>query len=283
MSEIKKEQEPNKENEHSRISPTAYGVAYGRTLSDIPFSVEIFDEMMQIGAKTGIEYLDGIKKILPPESIPMFEARFKLTDKILDESGIDQVLEIASGFSQRGFIYAQNPSIRYAELDLPGVISEKKNIAARLVASGKIPEETNLHFNEGNALEIADLSHATEFFADKPIAILNEGLLRYLNFEERATYAKNIYQLLDKFGGVWITPDNCVEFGGEKTKEKMKDSDEKVKKITGVDVEKYHFKDEQEAQIFFENLGFTVKRRSFMEVFDEHENADFGIRSGNTG
>lgn len=264
----KLEQESKNERGHASISPTAVAVAYSRTFSDIPLSTEIFEEMQVINAQTGINFsIEQIKGIVPPETAPMFEARFKLTDKILEESQVKQVLEIASGFSQRGLIMSQDPLIKYSELDLPGIMAEKKTVAEHLVENGKISRAANLYFHEGNALDMDDILSATQEFEEKPIAVLNEGLLRYLNREQRSIVAKNVHRLLEKFGGAWITPDTCVKLGEQSEGRSMQGSDEKIQQLTGIDVQKYYFKNEDEAQEFFENLGFTVERRNFMDVY----------------
>lgn len=44
------------------------------------------------------------------------------------------------------------------------------------------------------------------FDEDREIAIINEGLLRYLTFEEKKIVATNVYNML-KYNGVWITCD----------------------------------------------------------------------------
>ena len=219
----------------------------------------------------GINFtIEQIKDIFPPETAPMFEARFKLVNKILKESEITQILELASGFSQRGFIISQDPLMKYSELDLPGIIEEKKSIAKNLIEKGKIKKTTNLHLNKGNTIIMEDLLSATqEFEENKPIAVLNEGLLRYLDYHERTKVAENIHQLLKESGGVWITPDSAVKMRRRNSSKLMYDSDEKIKQLTGIDVRKYYFKNELEAKKFFEGFGFSVERRNFMEVYSE--------------
>ena len=51
------------------------------------------------------------------------EARYKLTNNILDGFGIKQVLELAAGYSSRGLIYPQKGYF-YVEMDLEnGVVA----------------------------------------------------------------------------------------------------------------------------------------------------------------
>lgn len=255
----------------TKISPTAWGLAsHRKNYTDIPLSVEIFDAMAAINAKAGADFdVEKIKEIMPPGLLPIFEARYKLTDKILQENNMRQILEVAVGFSQRGFVMARDASINFSELDLPEVMAEKKAVAASLVNSRAIPEEPNLYFYEGDALNWQDLLRATENFdVKKSIAVTNEGLLRYLNLTERRNFSENILLLLKKFSdGIWVTPDTCTRYGGAVRKELSGDSDEKLKRLIGYDVRDNYFENENESQKFFEKIGFSVEKRGFMEVF----------------
>lgn len=64
------------------------------------------------------------------------------------------------------------------------------------------------HIVSGNALNYDDFIKCEKYFnPDKELAVINEGLLRYLTFEEKKLVATNIYNYLKKYGGVWITCD----------------------------------------------------------------------------
>ncbi|MGC0776804.1 MAG: class I SAM-dependent methyltransferase, partial [Candidatus Acidiferrum sp.] len=187
---------------YEKISPTAWGVAYRRTLSDIPFSLEIFDELQKIVQQTrSAAELRDLEQSNYPEITPVFEARFKLVNRLLKKNNAQQILEIAAGFSPRSIEIAKDPTVEYVEVDLPGVMNEKRSIIEKLAKQSKIPRASNLHLTVGNALDMQDLLTATKPFRKEPIAVVNEGFLRYLNVEERTAVAKNVYQLLERFGG----------------------------------------------------------------------------------
>lgn len=96
------------------ISPTAWLVAYQRTLSDIPLSVEIFDELQAIVKQTrAASEIESLEKLKSPELTPVWEARFKIVNHLLKVYHPDQVLEIAAGFSPRGLEMAKDASIEY--------------------------------------------------------------------------------------------------------------------------------------------------------------------------
>ena len=258
---------------YERISPTAWFVAYQRTLSDIPFSQEIFLELQETIELTRSDETEDLKKQMKFfEGTPVWEARFKIVNHLLKTRSINQIIEIAAGVSPRGLEMTKDSSVRYVEVDLPKVIQEKKGIIERLIAKSITPKRPNLHLEAGNALNPQDLLRATRFFEEKPIAVINEGFLQYLGPEEVTIFAKNIHQLLSRFGGIWITPDISTKTQDTKvllSDEKVLERVQRVIHITGVDVLKNRFENEDVAQAFFENLGFRVERHSSIEVIDE--------------
>jgi O-methyltransferase involved in polyketide biosynthesis len=254
---------------YDKISPTAWGVAYRRTLAEIPFSKEIFDELDKIMRRSySAEELQEFEVLKHPEAAPIIEARFRLVSRLVKASGSKQIFEIAAGFSSRGIEMAQDPSVEFVEADLPGVINDKRDIVETLAAQSKVPREPNLHLVDGNALNARELLTAVIPFRQEPITVVTEGLLRYLDFKEKAIVAANVHQLLERFGGVWITPDLSEGLFGQSA-EKIKERHKRMKEITGADLTENRFKDEQSAREFFENLGFVVERHSCLEVLDE--------------
>jgi len=57
-------------------------------------------------------------------------------------------------------------------------------------------------------------------------------LLRYLTKDEKAIVAKNIYKILEEFGGVWITSDISLKRIFSMENKLMKDHVEKIIKLT---------------------------------------------------
>ncbi len=242
------------------ISPTALAVANSRTFSDIPFAKEIFNTAIKIRGKSS----PSSELLRLNEVAPNHEARYKLLNKLLLKNQQKQILEIASGLSPRGISFAQQSSINYVEMDLQDIMLTKIKILRKVCR--ELP--ANLHLETGNALNLADLKSATRHFdAKQEMAIINEGLLRYLNFSEKTAVAKNIYSLLHTFGGVWITPDITLKKGLEK-EDKSISILKSTKKITGIDINQNAFENQDEAKEFFENLGFKVEIHSFLEVED---------------
>lgn len=266
-----KEKEPNQEVEraYEKISPTAYGVARARTFTDIPFSKEIFEEVdaeVEKDPNSSVEVY-GLAQLT--ELTPFFEARYLIINKLLEKEGAEQIIELASGLSPRGLEFTANPNISYAELDLPDLIAQKRDIVQNITNRKELGKRQNLYLEGGNALNLDDLnSAASHFDPQKKLSVINEGLLRYLSHDEKKQLASGIKSLLQKFGGTWITPDIGLQ-GRRRIRQtdSDKESDAKMAKATGVaDFEANYFADEATAKVFFEDLGFDVEVHNYQEV-----------------
>lgn len=246
---------------YADIIKTAFLMLYPRTLTDIPYSQKILNEVKKLSQDKGW----GKNVDADAKKAFTFEARYKLINKMLALSGITQVLELAAGFSQRGLIFSQKSNTVYVELDLPQMADMKKEV---LNGFTQIPH--NMHIIGGNALRMSDFDKAASFFdSSKPVAVINEGLLRYLNFEEKEQVALNIKKILKKFGGEWITCDITMKKFLEKQSESVPGYDATLLKMSGKDFNSQAFGDENHAKQFFEDLGFDIKMTSFAEIQNE--------------
>lgn len=265
---MNKEISDNKSSDFEKVIPTAWLVAYRRTFSDIPFSKEIFEKIETIRQREGQQEIPAdLKK---PELAPQFEARHKLIDKLIFQVGADQILELAAGFSSRGLLMSKGNNFNYVEVDLPSVILEKEQIIKEIAKEHNLEVPNNLHFEPANVLDFEKLEKATGHFnKTKPLTIINEGLLRYLTFKEKAVVANNIRKLLEEYGGVWITSDVSLRKIFSNQNKLMAGYVNKISELTGKDIENNRFEKEEDAKKFFEDLGFTIERYAFAEVFDE--------------
>lgn len=238
------------------ISPTAIVTAYPRMFTDIPYEKEIYEWL----SKNCNEEVK-LDKYLAPE----IEARYKLTNKLLENFNITQVLELAAGYSSRGLIYSKK-GYNYVEMDLENVSKNKVNL---LNSIANIPD--NLHIIGGNALNDIDDKKCEEYFnKDKEIAVINEGLLRYLTFEEKECVAKNVYNLLKKHGGVWITCDVTPKKFIEKQDQCLPNFNNNLNTVTSRNNLKDRFEDINHIKDFMKKLGFNnVEIHKFIEMKDK--------------
>lgn len=245
------------DKDYEKISPTAIVTSYPRIFTDIPYEKEIYN---WLGSHCNEEVT--LNKMLAPE----IEARYKLTNKLLDKYNIKQVLELAAGYSSRGLIYSKK-GYNYIELDLDNVSKNKKEILNSIEEN--IPE--NLKLVSGNALRKEDYENLKNYFKqNEPIAVINEGLLRYLTFDEKKIVAQNIYDLLSKYGGIWITCDVTPKKFMDSQDKALPDFNKKLATITSRNNLNDRFEDINHIKDFFGNIGFElVEIHKFNDVKDE--------------
>lgn len=265
MGMAKAEDSPARETRGSKVSPTAWGVAYLRTFTDIPLTKEIYDALE--AQRSADDTPDFAEELKWAPLAPQLEARYKLTDRLITAVGAKQILEVASGLTPRGLNFTrQDTSIHYVDTDLPDVIADKKQIFSDI----GIHLPGNLTLLPGDALNSEELQAATTNFSPgDPVVIVNEGLMRYLNFDQKTKYAQNVRAILERFGGAWITPDISLRSAMAREDEVTSNHIQNLQQMTGVDLSQNVFESQDQAENYFNGLGFKVERHSFLEVSDE--------------
>lgn len=242
------------DKDFEEISPTAIVTSYPRTFTDIPYEKEIY-KWLENHCNEEVT----LNKMLAPE----IEARYKLTNKLLDEYGIKQVLELAAGYSSRGLIYSKK-GYNYIEMDLENVSKNKINLLNSIEQD--IPN--NLKITSGNVLRKSDFDRCEDYFKkDEPITVINEGLLRYLTFDEKRQVAQNIYDLLLKFDGIWITCDVTPKKFMDSQDKALLNFNANLATITSRNDLNNRFEDINHVKEFFGEIGFeVVEIHKFNEV-----------------
>jgi O-Methyltransferase involved in polyketide biosynthesis len=254
--------------EFENISPTAKMVAYVRTFTDIAFAKEI---AIQSNAKQSFEEQAGKDAESMIRAAPIWEARYAMTDKIIKERGVTQVLEVAAGLSPRGLSMTRNPEVVYVATDLPKMLEAEREINQSILAQSN-QSRPNLHFQAANALDMASLSKAVSFFKKtKPIAVITEGLLPYFTMEEKHTLAKNIHKILGEYSGCWITTEvyskellkKMSQSAGAIVQNRIKQDQYNI--FSGNNI----FNTDEEIKSFFVEEGFKIERYLHSDIFDE--------------
>jgi len=243
---------PNQNSQFDKISYTALGVAYARSLSDIPYCSEIADIC-------GASALSEAERQVYAALAPYFEVRFKAINRLVARESISNVLELASGLSPRGLIMADDPNVYYIETDLPAILDTKKRLLAALhkVDPRHGPPE-HLTLLPLNVLDEHTFVSVAQQFPPGPLAIIHEGLLAYFSHNEKKILAEIVHQILSKAGGVWITTDVFTRDDIRKSAPSRGEQDA-VKGVladTGRDYVANAFSTQAEAKDFFERLGF---------------------------
>lgn len=241
------------DKEYESIIPTAILTAYPRTLTDIPYAKEMFDELKKKAISVDL-MLDKLA--------PEIEARYKLIDKLLKGTSITQILELASGYSTRGLDFTLNKNATYVELELKEVVDKKKRFINKIMQT-----PNDLHIIQGNALNYNDFTKCITFFKkEQEVAVIDEGLLRYLDFEEKRIVAENVYKLLSQYGGVWITCDVTPKNFIINQDKNMPNLNKNITDISVRNNANWRFEDEDHVKKFFTEIGFSVEFHYFHEI-----------------
>src|SRR5579883_2607874 len=247
------------------ISPTALLVAYTRQFSDIPFATEL---AQLVNIPTMLEQFS----IDRPEDIlllaALFEARYKAVDWAIAQSESKQTVELASGLLPRGMVMSQNPDMSFVESDLPSMIHLKQLLVAQLIG-----EPSNLYFHEINAASHPNqLPIGTDYFREtEPVTLVCEGLLHYLTMSEKRQLLMNIRQMLQHYGGVWITPDFATKQSQLLIEEHNAASQrlhQSIINITGRSLVDNSFNDRDEIKQFVSSQGFHIEECPLLNVVD---------------
>lgn len=245
------------DKDYEEISSTAIVTSYPRTFTDIPYEKKIYNWLSKHCNKVAVLYRN---------MAPEIEARYKLINQLLDNSNIKQVLELAAGYTSRGLIYSKK-DYHYVEMDLETVSKNKINLLNYIEKN--IPN--NLKIISGNVLNKSDFEKCEKYFKkNEPIAVINEGLLRYLTFDEKRIVAENIYDLLSKTGGIWITSDVTPKKFITLQDNALPDLNKKLNKITSKNNLNNRFENINHVREFFGTIGFDViEVHKFKEVQDK--------------
>lgn len=246
------------DQQYELISLTAKLTAYLRGQTDIPFSKEI-DQFCHCE--------EVVKKIFGTKNTqwkaPKIELRYKSLSKILDIEmklrGISQILELAAGILPRGMIVSADPSIKYIETDLPGILEEKKKLIGELHPDFLVRE--NYKLLPLNAVDSEEFAGIWGYLGNDKVAVINEGLLAYLSIEEKEIVARNIHALLKERGGVWITPDLSNSDGMKKIVEifpEAKEVNEQLAQVVNRDIKANSIGSKEGALEFYKNIGFSM-------------------------
>ena len=246
--------------DYSKISLTAKLTAYMRQFTDIPFARDVSEF---VHAKQAVEALLRDQHIKVEALLwyaPILEARYKSISQMILGSGVRQVLELAGGLSLRGLALGADSTLNYVDTDLPEITVEKAALIADISRRHHLPAQHNLRLVAANALEPADLAFAAgSFRPGQPVAVVHEGLLQYLTSTETETIAVNIRALLEKFGGVWITPDFSLKADGANVSPEQRQFREIVAATTGRTMYNNAFDSAEHLTDYFRPLGFQVE------------------------
>jgi len=251
-----------------KISFTADTVAFARTKSGIPHCQKIFEIAEEIGGPLNAKEKERTEG--RPDLHAYVEARYLLTDEELKKSGIRQVLELASGLSPRGFIAVEDPfMMKYFEIDLPDKMALKRAVIFELRNRLGAQRYDNLCLFDGDVTDADRVKLIDTCFSQQSVFIICEGLLRYLNWEDKEKLAMNIRYIMENHSdSIWVTPDIHLLSDLYASPQRIKNHEQTVRDW-GKDVRPNLFRDLDHAYEFFRGFGFVIRERSLADMTDQ--------------
>jgi O-methyltransferase involved in polyketide biosynthesis len=135
-----------------------------------------------------------------------------LLEKAVQENGVRQVVELACGFSPRGYRFMKKHEgigIRYIEADLPHMAERKKKTLekAGLISPDHLIVPCNILIDDD---ELCLKNLAKEYLdPTQPVVVITEGIINYFDPETIKDVWRRIGDIFNAgSGGIYLT-DNC--------------------------------------------------------------------------
>lgn len=249
------EQTPLTGRNYNTISPSAKMLLMMKGYTNIPFAKEAAD-LVAYPEKYLRDFNN--KDFTFWARLAHFENRYWSINQLLSELDAKNILEISSGFSFRGLKSVLENNVHYIDTDLPAIIELKKNLLAQL--QKEISTEGTLETFPLNALDEKQFTEIVTHFSNEKIVIVNEGLLMYLNKEEKEKLCGIIRNVLKQRGGYWITADIYIK--RQFAKNFIKVDDTLLEFARQHNIEENKFDSWQSAEAFFKTMGFVVDKEA---------------------
>lgn len=250
----------NESRNYSSISPSAKSLLLLKGLTDIPYAKQTA-ALMQ-----GPEIFDldfDNKDFYFWIRVMHFESRYWSIDQLLQEISPKNILELSSGYSLRGLDRCMKEAVHYIDTDLPEVIATKQQMIEQLGLESK-ELKGRLELLPLNALNEATFNEIAVRFTDGPVTIVNEGLLMYLNMDEKKQLCTTIHSLLKERGGYWITADIYAKLPPEIRNAIPKSSSEAAFHEQH-QIEDNKFDSYEAAKVFFKQQNFEVVKEASVD------------------
>ena len=245
-------------HDYSAISPSAYALLMMKGHTNIPFAREAATLLENAGKGQDLFTSDfGLGSANYWLTVMHFESRYWSIDQLLDDQPYTNILELSSGFSFRGLALSRKQQVFYIDTDLEGVIAGKQRFVDALGAGEALG---HYELQPLNVLDPAAFKNIIARFPPGPIAIVNEGLLVYLDQQEKELLCQNIREALLNRGGCWITADVYLQKQAGDPSPVQSESSRQWHEQHKIEEKK--FISFQEAQSFFQRMGFSLDKEA---------------------
>ncbi|MDR3628133.1 MAG: hypothetical protein P4L45_14920 [Ignavibacteriaceae bacterium] len=244
------------ERNFNTISPSAKSLLLMKGHTNIPFAKQTA-ELVMLPVKYTPDF--NLKDRTFWARVLHFENRYWSINQLLNDLPVKNILELSSGYSFRGLEKIHEGDYHYIDTDLPEMISTKKEFVSAL-QSNNHNAKGKLELLPLNALDENSFKEIVSRFPAGEVAIVNEGLMMYLDNTEKEKLCSIIHKILMEHGGYWITADIYL-------KNKMDKLDLKINKGTKEFFEQHKIEDNkfnsfEDAKLFFNKAGFTVDKEA---------------------
>lgn len=144
------------------------------------------------------------------------------------------------------------------------MINAKQKIFNKIV---KMPK--NFHFVAGNVLNMNDIQKCLKHFdLSKPIAVINQELIRYLEFDEKRVLTNIIYNTIKPNKGIWLTCDfTPISFikSQDNNLSDCNNYNRNLSKVTYRNNASWRFKNKDYAEQFVKPIGLKMEWHEFTE------------------
>jgi O-methyltransferase involved in polyketide biosynthesis len=251
------------------VSDTAKQLVALKSVTNIPFARETSKLIHghEITEKTlDPAHLNGFY-----QACAGFEARYLSIGKVLSETDVKNFLELCAGYSFRSLDLGARSGFTYIDTDLPEIIENKKVISAQLVKGQRENEPCLLPLN---ALDQDAFLQIVSTFPPGPVAIINEGLLIYLDAGEKRQLCRIIHQVLKERGGFWATGDIYIRASHDRNRANQL-PDRAKEFLAKHRIFENMFDSFPAAEEFFSECGFATEPHTVDEVYDQLTSLEF--------
>lgn len=242
--------------DYSTISPSARALLMMKGYTNIPF------------ARDAAELITYPDKYIPDfenkdfrfwARTAHFESRYWSINQLLQSVTATNILELSSGFSLRGLDEVIKKDVYYIDTDLPEVVDQKIGFIDS-VAGARVQLKGKMELLPLNALDENQFIEIVGHFPAGEVIIVNEGLLMYLDKNEKEKLCSIIHKILREHGGYWITADIYIK--SEELKKSLAINDKLEKFFEQHHVEENKFESFEGAEAFFNKNGFVIDKET---------------------
>lgn len=152
----------------------------------------------------GLENHNPLQNMTDPDVVLgnalVVETKYRTMCSLIKDSGCPICVDLPCGYTPKA-LHLSKAGMRFIGLDLPIVVQEIAPIIRSLTAGSD-----EISFHGIDATNYESIRTALQSVTG-PLCITTEGMMMYFDAHEADTVVSNIRAMLERHGGLWITPD----------------------------------------------------------------------------